>query len=130
MSWYNTVVLSFGSHEFEDEKNPARQTCAPLRAINARLKQIGYDALTNLNPYRPGKLASNVVLFGVTGDRLDVAAFCEHVAAQRWQTLEDVQVLFWDDNSSKFTVIEFREQKKRGKRNANTKRRRTRGRQN
>lgn len=126
MSWYSTVILSFGSHEFEDEKNPARQTCAPLRTINARLKKIGYEPLTNLNPYRRGKLASNVVLFGVTGDGLDVTAFCEHVAAQPWQTPDDVQVLFWDDNDSKFAVIEFRERRARGRRDGNTKKRRAR----
>src|SRR5688572_24172259 len=123
MSWYNTVVLSFGAHEFEDENNPANQTCAPLRAINARLRKIGHDRLTNLNPWKPGKLASNVVLFGVTGDGLDVTAFCEHVAVQRWQTLDDVQVMYWDDNSSKFAVIEFREERQRGKHGKAKKRR-------
>ena len=62
----------------------------------------------------------------MTGDRLDITAFCEHVAVQRWQTLEDVQVMYWDDNSSKFTVIEFREEQQRG-RHAKAKKRRARG---
>jgi hypothetical protein len=125
MSWYNSVVLSFSSGEFDGESPP--RAFEPVRNINAWLKKEGYGRLTDLSK---GTLASNAVLFGVCSNNLDIEGFCECVEEQTWEWPEDVQVLFWDDNSTKFTVIEFRPVKKKreqGSRttNAKTKKRRT-----
>src|SRR6478672_5243959 len=105
MSWYNTVVLSFSCDEFEDEEDESRHDCAPLRRINSWLKNHGYSKLSDLNSYRNGKLGSNAVLFGGCYNYLDVDAYLEVVGQQEWKHRDDVQVLFWDDNDSKCSLL-------------------------
>lgn len=105
MSWYNTVVLSFSCDEFEDEGDESNHDCAALRKINGWLRQRHFEPLTDLNSARTGKLGSNAVLFGGCYNYLDVDGFIEFVGQQNWNHSDDVQVLFWDDNASKCTLI-------------------------
>lgn len=100
MSWYNSVVLSFSTGEFDGEKPPAK--FGPLRKINSWLKKRKYDSLSDLSG---GTLGSNAILFGGCYNYLDVGEFLERVNEQKWAYPEDVQVLFWHDNASKFSVI-------------------------
>lgn len=116
MSWYNTVVLSFSSDEFEDEEDESNHDCTVLRSINAWLKRKRYDALADLNPDKGGKLGSNAVLFGGCYNYLDVEALSAFVGQQKWKHPSDVQILFWDDNASKCSLIKFRVRKSRRKR--------------
>jgi hypothetical protein len=102
VSWYNTVVVSFSSDEFDGDEPPL--DFGPLRKINAWLKRRKFRPLSDLNR---GKLGSNAILFGGCFDYLDVNQFCVCVGRQKWRHIEDVQILFWDDNASKFSVIEF-----------------------
>jgi hypothetical protein len=108
MSWYNTFVVSFSCGEFEGEK-PSKNF-APLKKINSWLKQQGYD--DPLLDLTEGYLGSNAILFGGCYNRLDAGAFFDCVGSQPWRYPDDLQVLFWDENASKFTVIEFRPKKK------------------
>lgn len=106
MSWYNTVVLSFSCGEFEDEEDDSNHDCAALRKINAWLRRRHFEALSDLNSASNGNLGSNAVLFGGCYNYLDVEAFIEFVGQQDWKHSDDVQVLFWDDNASKCSLIE------------------------
>ena len=103
MSWYNTVVLSFSCGEFEGEEPP--KDFGPLRQINAWLKRHKFRALADLSK---GTLGSNAILFGGCFNNLDVDAFCACVGKSKWACIEDVQILVWGDNDSKFSVIEFK----------------------
>lgn len=105
MSWYNTIVLSFGCNEWEEETLRPPKSFEPLKKINKWLKQHNYDSLSNLS--EAGDLGSNAVLFGGCYNYLDVDEFCRFIQALKWRSIEDVQILFWGDNDSKFTVIEF-----------------------
>lgn len=107
MTWYNTVVLSFSSNEFDDEDDPhvLYGNCQPVRKIDAWLKRRGYQPMANLAEL--GSLCSNVALFGGCYDGLDVDAFCKYVQKLKWQSVEDVRVFFWGDNDDKHTTIEF-----------------------
>jgi hypothetical protein len=101
MSWYNTVVLSFGCDEFEDEEDESNHDCAALRKINGWLRQRHFEPLSDLNSARTGKLGST--------------PFSLAVATTTWMSMASsnsldnktgsVQVLFWDDNASKCTLI-------------------------
>ena len=42
MSWYNTVIVSFNSAEYEDQTDETCHDCAALRGLNAWLKRQGY----------------------------------------------------------------------------------------
>jgi hypothetical protein len=118
MSWYNTIVLSFSSDEFEDEEDESCHDCAALRNINVWLKRQRYARLADLNPYKGGKLGSNAVLFGGCYNHLDVEPFLECVGQQNWKHPNDVQVLFWDDNASKCSLIGFTLKRSGGRKNA------------
>ena len=118
MSWYNTVVLSFSSDEFEDEEDESNQDCAALRSVNAWLKRQRYDVLADLNPYKGGKLGSNAVLFGGCYNHLDVEEFTAFVGRQKWKHPDDVQILFWDDNASKCSLIRVKTRRSAGDRSA------------
>jgi hypothetical protein len=105
MSWYNTIVLSFSCAEWDEEELRPPRNFEPLKKINAWLRRHGFDPLSDLS--EAGDLGSNAVLYGGCYNRLDVEEFCECVQSLRWRSITDVQVLFWGDNDSKFTVIEF-----------------------
>ncbi len=107
MSWYETVVLSFRCDEFEDEEDESNQDCEPLRKINSWLKRRRFEPLTNLNSYENGVLGSNAVLFGGCYNYLDVEEFYDCVQRQKWNAIEDVQLIHWDDNASKFDLFQF-----------------------
>src|SRR5262245_32257726 len=103
MSWYNSVVVSFSSAEFDGEKPP--RNFGPLQKINTWLKRRRFEPLVNLNS--ANVLATNAVLFGGCYNYLDISDFCALVREQKWCCPDDVQILFWDDNASKFSVIGF-----------------------
>ena len=105
MSWYNSIVLTFASDEFEEDGDETIETCPALRAINHWLKRQEYPALKNMNPQERGPLGTNAVLFGGCYNKLDVEAFVDMVAEQSWKRISDVQILLWDDNASAFEVI-------------------------
>lgn len=109
MSWYETVVLSFSCDEYEDEEDESCHDCAGLRGVNAWLEQEGYSPLVDLNTFDGGELGSNAVLFGGCYNYLDVDRFLKVTWGQEWKHLQDVQVLWWDDNASRFTVIQIYE---------------------
>ena len=100
MSWYNTVVLSFSAGEFDGEEPP--KNFGPLKKINAWLKRRHYEPMENLSR---GTLGSNALLFGGCFNRLKVDEFLECVKGQGWNCPNDVQLLFWSDNASKFSMI-------------------------
>jgi len=50
-------------------------------------------------------LGSNAVLFGGSFDGLKVDEFRECVKSQKWNYVQDVQILLWEDNASSFSVI-------------------------
>lgn len=102
MSWYNSVVLSFSHGEFDGDEPPPE--FGPLQKINSWLQRQKYDRLSDLSE---GTLGSNAILFGGCFNNLDIEAFCECVQKQKWAYIDDVQILFWGDNDSKFSVIEF-----------------------
>lgn len=107
MSRYQSIVLSFDSDELEGdfESQLTFKDCGPLRKIDAWLKRQGYEDL--LRDLGESTLASNAVLFGGCYNKLDIDAFCACVQRQKWKSLEDVQLLFWDEESSKFELITF-----------------------
>lgn len=105
MSWYNTVVLSFSSGEWDEETLWPPPTFKPLKLINRWLKKSGLEPLCNMG--KKCDLSSNAVLFGGSYDGLDLEEFCKMVAAIEWRYPDDVQMLYWGDDSDKFTVIEF-----------------------
>jgi len=114
MSWYNTIVISFSCNEWEEETLKPPKNFKPLKDINRWLKQRKFDPLTDLTARKT--LGSNAVLYGVCGNFLDVEEFCEFIQTLKWRSLEDVQLLFWDDNDVKFSVIGFRRAKTKRKR--------------
>jgi len=105
MSRYKSVVLSFNSDELEGDfySQLSFKDCEPLRKIDAWLKRRGYDPLA---PFRPS-LGSNAILFGGCYNKLDIDKFCKFVQKLNWGSLEDVQILYWDEEDSKFSVIGF-----------------------
>jgi len=105
MSWYNTIVLSFCNSEWDSDQLNPPQDLKPLVEINKWLVNSGFKTLTDLN--EAGHLGSNAVLLGGCYNYLDVEEFCLFVQSLPWRFLEDVQILFWGDNDSKFSVIEF-----------------------
>ena len=105
MSWFNTVILSFGSNEWDEETLWPPKTFKPLKKINKWLAKESLEPLVNLG--KKGDLCSNAVLFGGSYDGLDVEAFCKLVESIKWRDLDDVQMLYWSDQDSKFSVITF-----------------------
>ena len=101
----NTIVISFSSDEWDEEKIRPPKTFKPLKQINKWLQQHHFGPLSNLS--EAGDLGSNAVLFGGCFDSLDVDEFCRFIQTLKWRSIEDVQLLFWGDNDCKFTVIEF-----------------------
>lgn len=106
MSWYNTVVLSFGNNEWDEEELRPPKSFVPLKKINQWLKKHHFEVpLSDLG--EAGDLGSNAVLLGGTYDGLDVEKFCQFIQTLKWSSLENVQILFWGDNDSKFKVVSF-----------------------
>jgi hypothetical protein len=106
MSRYNTVVLSFGYGEIDepDDGESWSRDCEPLRQVNTWLTEQGCDPLEDL---AGGWLGMNVCLFGCCGNRLEAEEFCEFVQGLNWRTIEDVRVLYWEEEAETFTMIEF-----------------------
>jgi hypothetical protein len=104
MSRYNTVVLSFGDGEIDypEEEDYLPRDCEPLRQINAWLNKQGYDPLEDL---AGGWLGMNVCLFGGCYNHLYADEFCEAVQGLAWRTIENVRVLYWDEEDETFTNI-------------------------
>ena len=105
MSYYNTVILSFGSNEWDEETLWPPKTFKPLRKINKWLAKRNLEPLCNMG--KKCDLCSNAVLFGGSYDGIFLDEFCEVIHSIKWRSIEDVQLLHWGDESSKFTVIEF-----------------------
>jgi hypothetical protein len=105
MIWYNTVVLSFSCDEWDEETLRPSKRFEPLKKINKWLEQHNYEPLSDLS--KAADLGSNAVLFGGCYNKLRVDEFCQFVQTLKWLSIEDVQILFWGDNDSKFTLIEF-----------------------
>ena len=105
MSYHNTVILSFSNGEWDEETMWPPKAFKPLKKINKWLSKHDFEPLVNLG--KKGDLGSNAVLFGGTYNHLDVEAFCEVIEAIKWRDLDDVQMLYWSDQDSKFSVITF-----------------------
>lgn len=106
MSRYNTVVLSFGHGEIDEPEGEEEwsRDCEPLGQVNAWLAEKGYDPLEDL---AGGWLGQNVCLFGGCYNHLLAEEFCELVQGLKWHAIEDVRVLFWDEEDETFTMIPF-----------------------
>jgi len=108
MSRYYTIVLSFSDEEFEkfegeEYQPPDLRDCEPLRKIDAWLKRRHYEPLLCLS----GSLCSNAVLYGGTYNKLDFEKLFNFVQGLKWHSIGDVRILFWDEEDSTFSVIEF-----------------------
>ena len=105
MSWYNTVILSFSSGEWDEETLWPPKSFKPLKKINIWLAKRQLEPLCNMG--KKCDLCSNAVLFGGSYDGLDVEAFLKVVNSIKWRFQDDVQILYWSDQDDKFSVFEF-----------------------
>ncbi len=105
MSRYSTFVLSFNSEEFDetDDDDPELLDCEPVRKIDAWLKRKHYSPLMSLNN---GMLASNVVLFAGTFNKINVDLFMKYVLSRKWKYRSDLRLLYWGEEDDVFTYFE------------------------